>query len=183
MKYTLSTLLTVLLIAPAALLASGLSVKEAQLVERCERYISMQKVEAAQSTLNGLAMLVDERKKGDYSKDFLENFARETKRCAEFAYGAGAGFHPNIAKFQTEEGALEYSETKERRALEARLAREAQAQVETEERRRREQAQDLRLDVYTRVYKACSALVDRDEVLAYTNKLCVESFLANGLPE
>ena len=63
MKYAVLALSVVAPLAPTTLMASALPEKEAELIQRCERYISMNKVEAAQSTLNGLAMLVDERKK------------------------------------------------------------------------------------------------------------------------
>jgi hypothetical protein len=37
--------------------------------------------------------------------------------------------------------------------------------------------------VATLVYAACSTLLDRDQVAAMTNPVCIESFLASGLPQ
>lgn len=171
--------LTSLLIVPSVLLAADLSEKEKQLIERCNRYIEMGEQESAQSILSGIAVQVDGRKKGNYSKDFLETLEQETKKCVEFAYGPGAGFHPDIARFHTKDGAKEIIETRNRTAQE----KEAKIQKEAEEAQKRFQKLQLRLHVYKKVYQACSKLAKRDEVLAFTNELCVESFLANGLPD
>lgn len=41
----------------------------------------------------------------------------------------------------------------------------------------------LELHVNEKIYNACVALSERDEVQAFTNTLCVQSFKTNGLPE
>lgn len=56
---------------------------------------------------------------------------------------------------------------------------ESAAEAARQERMREENAQRVAELVYT----SCVVLLDRDEIAAMTNQVCVESFLANGLPQ
>lgn len=170
------------LVLPVELYASELTDKEVRLVSMCERYIEQGKVDSAQSVLNGLSSIIKQRMNGEYTEDFLDVLQRETKECAEFAFGPTAGFHPEISKFQSTLGAQQYSEAKQRRVASAEREAELQAQARVEEAQNRLDAERLRLEVARRVFQSCEILAKRDEVSAFTNSLCVESFLKNGLP-
>jgi hypothetical protein len=59
----------------------------------------------------------------------------------------------------------------------ARAAAELAADIEREARRKANASR-----VSDLVYASCATLLERDQVAAMTNSICVESFLTNGLP-
>lgn len=73
--------------------------------------------------------------------------------------------------------AIAQAAAEEKAAAEARAAALVAAEAEREALRRANAARVAEL-----VHASCATLLDRDQVAAMTNSVCVESFLANGLP-
>lgn len=73
--------------------------------------------------------------------------------------------------------AIAQAAAEEKAAAEARAAALVAAEAEREALGRANAARVAEL-----VHASCTTLLDRDQVAAMTNSVCVESFLANGLP-
>jgi hypothetical protein len=114
-------------------------------------------------------------------KDVFNTEAREkAEKCLGLGYGEPWMYHFPTSRFMSvaqydvtfkiaEEAKRRTAESDEQAA--ATAAQQKAAKAENAER------------VATMVYVACTTLLARDQVTAMTNQLCVESFLANGLPE
>ena len=103
----------------------------------------------------------------------------QAEECLTRGYGepweywyASSSFEPSAAIEARIEAASDAKVAKERAVAQAAVdeAKANAAKAENAER------------VATMVYLSCSTLLARDEVAAMTSSVCVESFLANGLP-
>jgi hypothetical protein len=113
-------------------------------------------------------------------KDVFNTEAREkAEECLGLGYGEPWMYHFPTSRFMSVaqyDASFKIAEEAKRRTAEseeqaaAKAAEQKAAKAENAER------------VATMVYVACTTLLARDQVAAMTNQLCVESFLANGLP-
>lgn len=90
----------------------------------------------------------------------------------EYDWPAGAFMSSAAVEAKLREAEVE----KGRKARAAAQAAQAEADLQTAKARNAARVAEL-------VYASCSALLVDNQVAAMTNQLCVESFLANGLPE
>ena len=159
--------------------AGELSNKEKSLLMRCESYMAKGDQVSAQAVLSGLASAIRSRNLSEDDGEILADINSTTKECVEFAYGAGARYILSEGKFLTDDRLLEIES--DRAAQEALRVAEAEDKIEALQAERQERLMKAR--IYRKVHESCITLATRDEVAAFTNSLCVESFLANGLPD
>ncbi|CUJ87683.1 hypothetical protein PH7735_00802 [Shimia thalassica] len=166
--------------------ANELDKREKALLSKCENYMEKNDRDSAKAVLGGLASKLRSRDLSETDGDFLDYVNKSTQECVEFAFGVGARYYVAEGKFLNDAGLKEAGEKK--------IQQEAQRQFdeELEQLEKEEKLQTIRKEaarkrnkerVAQKVFEACVKLASDDEIAAFTNQLCVNSFMVNGLPD
>lgn len=147
-----------------------------QVLEDCSQAISVDDRSAAGLVAERLSKMASmAHATGSLSDELLQLLSGDdAKTCLSYARQANLEFSAELGRFVSSR----VRQDAEQKKREAELAEEREKQFQEAEAAQRL----LELNINTKVYEACSQLANKDEIAAFTNELCVNSFKANGLP-
>lgn len=100
--------------------------------------------------------------------------SQDAEACQSFARQAKLEFSPELGRYLS--GSVR--QQAERKKLEEKAAQKERAKQQEAKAKQ----ELLELTINSKVFASCTKLYFMDEVAAFTNELCVNSFKANGFP-